>query len=193
MSKVSNREARGFIIHRQEFESHTGNFYGLKYESFVPVTGWFTGNVGHLPEQYHESIRGAEYVVYSYSTPIAWFKKGEWFIPPVAYSFTTSARHQSQLYGFSEPESDWADEFVGELSVYVDHRWNDTHKTFQLLLHWDSQGADNAICRRTKSGWMITDHVGRKARVPFNVDYFDESHEAFRRAVKRALFTAGLN
>jgi hypothetical protein len=59
-------------------------------------------SLGHLPKEYYEAFVGADhaedhYYVYSYRTPIAWYANGQWTIPPVKYSVTTS-RHQGKLY-----------------------------------------------------------------------------------------------
>lgn len=71
--------------------------------------GTFTGHVGErsryvgqLPAEFHADYvkAGAAqdfYMVRSYLTPIAWFANGEWTIPAVKYSVTTS-RHQGKLY-----------------------------------------------------------------------------------------------
>ncbi len=49
------------------------------------------GYTGQLDSQYTNSARSASYVVYSYSTPIAWFIQGEgWIMPDEKYSVTTS-------------------------------------------------------------------------------------------------------
>lgn len=49
---------------------------------------------GRLPEEYHSAVGGAEYVVFSYGTPVAWRGGcGVWVVPDVSYSVTTS-RHQ---------------------------------------------------------------------------------------------------
>jgi hypothetical protein len=49
---------------------------------------------GHLPEAYHAEVRDAEYVVYSYATPIAWLTvTGQRVVPDIGYSPTTS-QHQ---------------------------------------------------------------------------------------------------
>lgn len=55
-------------------------------------------NFGHLDRDYHDSVMGADYVVYSYDTPIAWRSgsTGWWWIPDTRYSVTTS-RHQSKI------------------------------------------------------------------------------------------------
>lgn len=65
---------------------------------------------GRLPDEYRTKLREDEnasrtagdlflYIVYSYSTPIAWYSSltGTWTIPPVKYSPTTS-KHQGNLY-----------------------------------------------------------------------------------------------
>jgi hypothetical protein len=53
---------------------------------------------GHLPPEYHASAGGAQYVVYSYRTPIGWVAdSGEVVVPNVKYSRTTSG-HQGLLY-----------------------------------------------------------------------------------------------
>jgi hypothetical protein len=49
-----------------------------------------------LPADYLDELKGVEYIVYSYGTPIAWFKNGEWTIPALKYSVTTS-KHQNYV------------------------------------------------------------------------------------------------
>jgi hypothetical protein len=73
--------------------------YGaLRAEWTRSVTG------GQLPTEHwqrlHADLRDGEsaYVVYSYSTPIAWFTHAwGWRVPQVRYSVTTS-KHQGRLY-----------------------------------------------------------------------------------------------
>lgn len=62
----------------------------------VSMPGYVT--LGQLPSQYHDSARQAHYVVYSYTTPIAWYvPRVGWVTPDVRYSVTTS-RHQSKVF-----------------------------------------------------------------------------------------------
>lgn len=51
---------------------------------------------GQLPVEWKESAKRADYVLYSYQTPIAWVVAGEWTIPPVKYSVTTT-NHQGTV------------------------------------------------------------------------------------------------
>lgn len=62
-----------------------------------PTSG-YTPEMGRLPINYRDSFVQADYVVYSYGTPIAWHlpNMGVWRIPDVSYSVTTS-RHQSKI------------------------------------------------------------------------------------------------
>lgn len=49
---------------------------------------------GELPDQYHEDVNVAVYVVFSYGTPIGWIREdGTKTVPDVGYSATTS-QHQ---------------------------------------------------------------------------------------------------
>ena len=52
---------------------------------------------GQLPSEYWDSLRDAQYVVYSYATPIAWRTQCQWHAPAVRYSVTTS-RHQGTIF-----------------------------------------------------------------------------------------------
>ncbi len=54
-----------------------------------------TASVGRLPEDYIARFRAADhqYVVWSYSTPIAWLTDGVWYYPQTSYSAST-ANHQ---------------------------------------------------------------------------------------------------
>jgi hypothetical protein len=56
---------------------------------------------GHLPQQYWKFLRDADYVVFSYETPIAWHVPAAgpgdvdaWWLPDVRYSSTTD-EHQA--------------------------------------------------------------------------------------------------
>lgn len=55
---------------------------------------------GRLPDAYVPCCFNLDryaddfYAVYSYTTPIAWFANGQWTVPEVHYSVTTS-RHQN--------------------------------------------------------------------------------------------------
>lgn len=57
---------------------------------------------GRLDYDYRESVKQADYVVWSYSTPIAWHKPGDrggyWVMPEDKYSATTT-HHQNITRG----------------------------------------------------------------------------------------------
>ena len=97
MSKTDNRTAaRRMASLKDAVENHGGTFWGGIPTSRVTIP------TGRLPKEYSdvlqdESFKGTlEYVVYSYATPIGWYANGEWTIPDVKYSNTTS-RHQGRL------------------------------------------------------------------------------------------------
>lgn len=54
------------------------------------------GSYGRLAPEYRASVDQADYVVYSYGTPIAWRVDSLWTVPPTRYSVTTT-RHQSKI------------------------------------------------------------------------------------------------
>jgi hypothetical protein len=54
-------------------------------------------SVGRLHYAYHATLRKADYVVYSYDTPIAWHVPDVgWAMPDESYSKTTT-RHQNKI------------------------------------------------------------------------------------------------
>lgn len=58
-----------------------------------------TGSTGRLPADWRNLYQtGADFVVYSYATPIAWHRPADdlWIVPDERYSVTTS-RHQSLI------------------------------------------------------------------------------------------------
>lgn len=64
--------------------------------------------VGYLPDRkgWHESVRQARYVVYSYETPIAWeAADGRTVIPTKRYSPTTTQHQHEAAKGFGESYS----------------------------------------------------------------------------------------
>lgn len=76
------------------FSNHSGSFRG------EPVTGRYV-STGEMPTNHAEFMRTfageIDYVIFSYATPVAWHANGEWYIPDVKYSRTTT-RHQSYLH-----------------------------------------------------------------------------------------------
>lgn len=100
MRKANRRTAPALIAAREEFEASALSAYWSRYPNF-----------GRMPEDdviaLKASLKRADgdslYVVFSYSTPIAWFepKTGTWNVMGTKYSMTTS-RHQSIVrYGVS--------------------------------------------------------------------------------------------
>lgn len=98
MRKANRNTAPELISAREEFEASA---LSARWDVFP--------SLGYLPDEYAVKIltdrdgAGARglYVVYSYSTPIAWFDGETWTIPPIKYSPTTS-RHQNIVrYGVS--------------------------------------------------------------------------------------------
>ena len=90
-SRITNSEARDWIARRREFKNSTGSLRGARIEP-----GWVPDTLGELPYSAATvgGVNSAEYVVYSYQTPIAWWtSRNGWVRPPVKYSRTTS-RHQ---------------------------------------------------------------------------------------------------
>lgn len=69
----------------QEFNPDSATLRGRKG---APVS------FGMLPRGEHGGIwnaaAGADYVIYSYATPVAWRSAGTWHVPPFRYSVTTS-------------------------------------------------------------------------------------------------------
>lgn len=82
---VSNTEAEQKIRDLKEFRNQKGTLRGVKdgAEEF-----------GRLPKRWWNPAQDAEYVVYSYRTPIAWVTAdGERVVPDIGYSSTTG-QHQ---------------------------------------------------------------------------------------------------
>ena len=83
MTTTTIRGAAGHIAARREFRA--GNLRG---------TTTFDG-MGRLHRAYDAlAVAHADYLVYSYATPIAWHVGGSWVIPFESYSATTT-RHQN--------------------------------------------------------------------------------------------------
>lgn len=95
MSKISSRSAavRQYIDARIPFQTYGALMAISRSANAVGKRLPFTGQ---LPSQYIESAEKASYVVYSYSTPIAWWsEESGWTRPEVKYSRTTSV-HQGK-------------------------------------------------------------------------------------------------
>lgn len=58
---------------------------------------WHLDDYGLLPAQYHASVDKAGYVVYSYTTPIAWRNDEGWIFPQVKYSNQTTKQQKRTL------------------------------------------------------------------------------------------------
>ena len=92
MKRVSNIHARPFIARREEFKG--SNFYG---ENHTPGQYASRGRMPACGMKTLDTIEEADFIVYSYWTPIAWHIPGEgWIIPPVSYSSSTG-RHMSYV------------------------------------------------------------------------------------------------
>lgn len=75
------------------FRNHSGSLSG------EPVAPGERVHPGEMPRESYwlEQLEDADYVIRSYSTPIAWRVRGRWVQPEVRYSVTTS-KHQGRAY-----------------------------------------------------------------------------------------------
>ena len=92
MHRTGPTTLASWLMAGQAFSNATGTFHGTPF----PV------GKGRLPKEFEDSLNEADYVVYSYGTPIAWHVpaqgtlRARWIEPNVKYSQTTTA-HQSRL------------------------------------------------------------------------------------------------
>jgi hypothetical protein len=90
VKRATRNNADQFITARQDFKT-SGSLSGYNIGSDP-----YNGTYGRLPDEYRESCRWADYRVYSYATPIAWWsEENGWTRPEVSYSPTTS-HHQGK-------------------------------------------------------------------------------------------------
>jgi len=93
-------DIRALLDNRTPFHNSSGNFRG---ELNDPDTPALVGS-GQMSEADRNRMRmihdvyGIDYVVFSYSTPIAYRdRRGVWCVPNAGYSQTTKARHLSRV------------------------------------------------------------------------------------------------
>jgi hypothetical protein len=92
MPKINGRQASSTIAARIPFQSHGAlSAVAVERDRSIP-------SFGYLPAEYAAQLEteAPTYVVYSYSTPIAWWSESHgWNRPAVKYSMTTS-HHQGR-------------------------------------------------------------------------------------------------
>lgn len=88
MKQMNQRDAIHYIATRQDFKASalSGN-----YVKFTPLSG-------RLDLAEYEKLREAhaDYVVFSYGTPIAWYTADGWYVVEQKFSVTTS-KHQNYV------------------------------------------------------------------------------------------------
>jgi hypothetical protein len=113
MRKVNRRQVAREINMMRNFRTHTGSHRGENIREGATLT---LPSDNQLPKEWEESFlsSGAQYVVWSYDTPIAWWvptseggpkETHGWVIPDVSYSVTTS-RYQGMCNLASSLSSD---------------------------------------------------------------------------------------
>ncbi len=73
-------------------EWHMGTMWATSDLSYI------SNEYGELPPEWHRNVMRADYVVYSYWTPIAWRNRdgGAWVQPDIKYGATTT-KHQNKV------------------------------------------------------------------------------------------------
>lgn len=102
MVKVSTRDAHAIanaISTARDFECY-GSLSGKAGD---PVRVGY--NYGRMDRSLIDSLRSAHYVIYSYSTPIAWRTVDGWVVPDDKFSVTTSKHQSTVRYAISMVEA----------------------------------------------------------------------------------------
>lgn len=89
-------EFEGTILDLEPFRTYGS----LKATRLEPDYNFYSYEVGQLPGSYLACLNRANYIIWSYETPIAWWVPGSvdfgWVAPDRRYSVTTS-RHQGKI------------------------------------------------------------------------------------------------
>ncbi len=73
-------------------EWHMGTMWATSDLSYI------SNEYGELSPEWHRNVMHADYVVYSYWTPIAWRNRnGAWVQPELTYSSQTTTKHQGKI------------------------------------------------------------------------------------------------
>jgi hypothetical protein len=90
-TRTSNTKAGDLIVDRVAFTGN--NLYGV-----VIAPNEYAYDFGRLPQEFRDQLEldRPDFIVYSYSTPIAWHSNSGWFMPNCKYSTTTS-KHQNYV------------------------------------------------------------------------------------------------
>ena len=94
VTKISSRSS--FLVFRDLLE--VGQAFDTYGALRAARKGPYPVTYGQLSSEYRASVDNADYVVFSYVTPIAWRDRtsGEWTMPDERYSQTTSC-HQGKI------------------------------------------------------------------------------------------------
>lgn len=105
--KVAQRDIVDIVKNRAvDVEGH-GSMWSKSTPNGIRRGGWHRGALpGALTRIMYERADSITQVIYSYSTPIAWLDAGQWIVPQVRYSNTTS-KHQSYLWTLNSETIPW--------------------------------------------------------------------------------------
>lgn len=89
--RQSDVNLSAYIRRLDWFTNSSGSFWGKVHQP-----GIYLADYGELPEKRHSSVDDANYIIYSYMTPIAWHVPNVgWFVPALNYGTQTTAKHQN--------------------------------------------------------------------------------------------------
>lgn len=93
-------DIRAMLDKRTPFHNSTGKFRGELHDPDMPTLpggGQMSIADRNRMRMIHD-VHGIDYIVYSYSTPIAYRdRRGIWCVPDAGYSQTTKAKHLSRV------------------------------------------------------------------------------------------------
>jgi len=91
------------LIALKPFQITSGNMFGVLFKDALALSS------GDIPESFRSQMVAdtPDYIVYSYTTPIAWHgADGRWHVPDVIYSLTTTQHQDTIKYALPTRELD---------------------------------------------------------------------------------------
>lgn len=84
--RVGMRDA---VREERPFTAGSPSTFGFPLSGYATPNG-YSGGLGQMSEEWSAMVGEADYVIFSYGTPVAWLSAGVWSVPDVTYSQTTS-------------------------------------------------------------------------------------------------------